>query len=118
MSEPAYTNLKNQIAQVAHRDDLSGQMNNFIKAAELLISARLGLVLEPLTSTSVDNTIVTNWPNLYVYASLISAYEFINEIDQANYYVGRLNEEIGMYYVTSPGTYTELVMGEPTDDGT
>jgi hypothetical protein len=107
-----YETLKAQIAQITHREDLEAQMDNFIGAANELIAVRLGITLEaPNADTQQYNDIFLNYPSLYLYASLISAYEFINEIDMADHYVARYENEITRYYITAGGSSPALVMG-------
>jgi hypothetical protein len=108
----ALDTLRAQIAQITHREDLDGQMDNFIGAANELISVRLGIDLEAPSDTTLQyNEIFLTYPNLYLYASLISAYEFINEIDMADHYVARYENEITRYYITAGGSSPTLVMG-------
>ena len=117
-----YTQLVAQIAQITHRDDLSPQMANFIGAANELINVRLSLNNEVPTAANTANDILINYYNLYLYAALISAYEFINEIDMAQHYIGRYENEIERYFITAAGGLSPtLVMGsdpEYTASGT
>ena len=117
-----YTQLVAQIAQITHRDDLSPQMDNFIGAANELINVRLSLNNEVPTAANTANDILVGYYNLYLYAALISAYEFINEIDMAQHYIGRYENEIERYFITAAGGLSPtLVMGsdpEYTASGT
>ena len=117
-----YTQLVAQIAQITHRDDLSPQMANFIGAANELINVRLSLNNEVPTEANTANDILVGYYNLYLYASLISAYEFINEIDMAQHYIGRYENEVERYFITAAGGLSPtLVMGsdpEYTASGT
>jgi len=73
-----YDKLVGQIASITHRTDLSGQMEGFVSAATELIAVRLSLVLETPTADNEPNSILLEYPNLYLYAALISAYEFMS----------------------------------------
>ena len=107
-----YTQLVAQIAQITHRDDLTSQMPNFVGAANELINVRLSLSNEVPTTANDANEILAGYPNLYLYASLISAYEFTNEIDMAQHYIARYENEIERYFITAAGGISPtLVMG-------
>ena len=107
-----YTQLVAQIAQITHRDDLTPQMPNFVGAANELINVRLSLSNEVPTTANDANEILAGYPNLYLYASLISAYEFTNEIDMAQHYIARYENEVERYFITAAGGISPtLVMG-------
>ena len=107
-----YTQLVAQIAQITHRDDLTPQMPNFVGAANELINVRLSLSNEVPTAANTANEILAGYPNLYLYASLISAYEFTNEIDMAQHYIARYENEVERYFITAAGGISPtLVMG-------
>ena len=107
-----YTQLVAQIAQITHRDDLKPQMPNFVGAANELINVRLSLSNEVPTAANNANEILASYPNLYLYASLISAYEFTNEIDMAQHYIARYENEVERYFITAAGGISPtLVMG-------
>jgi len=105
-----YDQLIARIAQVTHRSDLGPQMANFVQLATEQIEARLTVFLDP-PSPTVTNFILETQPALYLYAALVSAYEFINEGDQATYYHTRWLDEVDRYYVTSTSSNDTLVMG-------
>ena len=114
-----YTQLVAQIAQITHRDDLTSQMPNFVGAANELINVRLSLSNEVPTAANTANEILAGYPNLYLYASLISAYEFTNEIDMAQHYIARYENEIERYFITAAGGISPtLVMGADPFYGT
>jgi len=110
----AYTTLEQRIARITHRSDLSSQMAYFIDDANQMIQARLGLDLVTPSIFVSDNQVATDNINLYLYAGLISAYEYINEIDMAQHYRARWEDEVSTYYITSTsGRCPDLVMGKP-----
>ena len=87
-------------------------MPNFVGAANELINVRLSLSNEVPTTANDANEILAGYPNLYLYASLISAYEFTNEIDMAQHYIARYENEVERYFITAAGGISPtLVMG-------
>ena len=108
-----YQQLIVLIAQITHRDDLATQRQDFVDAANEMIETRLTLSLKAPGEDVDNNFVFTQQPYLYVYASLIGAYEFINEIDMAEYYTRRFDYLIEQYYINSKaGEVNSPVMGE------
>ena len=102
--------LSTRVAQITHRSDLAPQATNFADDATKKINRRLGLELEPLVDPTDTNEILTNYPLLYLYAALVSAFEYIHEGDAARMYNDRWLEEIDYQYITAPGTTEPIYM--------
>ena len=109
-----YEVLALRIAQITHRDDLGPYIPIFIFDANQMIEKRLSMTLNvPKSGGATDNPMLFTNPSLYLYASLVSAYEFINELEMADYYMKRFLEEIDYYYITDvSGQAPQPVMGE------
>ena len=110
-----YEVLAIRIPQITHRDDLLPQIPLFIYDANQMIENRLGMTLKrPESGVEPDNAVLESNLNLYLYGSLVSAYEFINELEMADYYMKKFLEEIDYYYITDvAGQAPTPVMGEP-----
>ena len=110
-----YEVLALRIPQITHRDDLGPYIPFFIYDANQMIENRLGMTLQrPESGIPSDNPVLISNPNLYLYGSLVGAYEFINELEMADYYMKRFLEEIDYYYITDvSGQAPQPVMGEP-----
>ena len=109
--------LKTQIAQILHRTDLSAQMDNFISDASERINRRFGIAL-PLP---VDpDSFAPGVYQLYLFGSLVSAHEFLNNGDNAKYYDDKWELEADRQNVLSPnsvldpyaGTFPVVTRGE------
>jgi len=96
-----YSQLKTLILQIAHRSDLNSQVAQFVQNAQDKINQRLTLALVPLVNPDDTDTILTQFPMLYVQAALISLYEFINEGELVQYYQGSWNDQVDQYNITS-----------------
>lgn len=99
-----YLELITQLAQIAHRGDLSAQMYNFVQAATEQINRRLTLELVPLVADADTNDILTKWPLLYQYAGMAALYEFTNDGDNVTFYLQRFWDECDSQNITAPGT--------------
>lgn len=104
-----YNALAGRIPAITHRDDLTAQMQSFIDAGNERINMRLGLDNPTPNSVDPDSAVLTDYFNMFLYASIIAAYEFINELDMALYYTQLFNGEIDKYFITS----VEAVPVEP-----
>lgn len=104
-----FDELYAKIADKCHRTDMTVRIPRFVDDARTMINLRLGLVLvPPLLPTDTDE-VLTDFPLLYFYAALAELYEFIEEYETGNYYVGKWNNEVDRYYITREGT-TPLVI--------
>lgn len=94
--------LKDRIAAILHRSDLSSQMDNFIGDAQQKIQRRFGVVLGAI------DPIPAGTETLFLTSALQSAYEHLNNGDNAVYYHDRFELEADRQNVTSPGTVTDV----------
>lgn len=99
--------LKTRIADILHRTDLSAQMDNFIDDARLKIERRFGVVLAAI------DPIPAGTENLFIYSALQSAYEHLNNGDNAIYCHERFELEADRQNVLNPGTITDNYATEP-----
>ena len=114
-----YDELITLIPQITHRSDLTPQLQNFINAANEKIETRITAQLQPPTAGIEPNSIFLDQPSLYLYGSLVSAYEFINEIDMAVYYSQRFEALLEQFYINSTaGASNTPVMGDYLYDDT
>jgi hypothetical protein len=93
--------LKDRIAAILHRSDLTTQMDDFIGDAQQKIERRFGITL-----ASID-PIPTGTETLFLLSSLQSAYEYLNNGDNAVYYHERFELEADRQNVLNPGTVTD-----------
>ena len=93
--------LKTRIAQVTHKSDLTGQMDNFLADALAKINERFGVALVQPTD-NVDYPTGTDL--LFLYAALVSAYEFTHNADAAAYYNEKYELWADRLNVLNPGT--------------
>lgn len=94
-------NLKARIAAILHRLDLTPQMDNFIGDAKLKIERRFGIRF-----TSIDQ-IPDQTEMLFLYAGLQSAYEHLNNGENAQYYFDKFELEADRQNVLAPGSVTD-----------
>lgn len=108
-----YGELKTRLAQIAHRSDLSSQMENFTQDATEKINRRFGLALAPLVEDSDANDVIKNWPLLYLYAALQSLNEFVNNGDNATYFGTLWENEANRQNITGASSATDGWNSEP-----
>jgi len=99
--------LKDRIAAILHRSDLTPQMDNFIADAQQRIERRFGIVLPAI------DPIPAGTETLFLTASLQSGYEHLNNGDNAGYYNQRWELEADRQNVLNPGTVTDNYAAEP-----
>lgn len=99
--------LKDRIAAILHRSDLTSQMDNFINDAKLRIERRFGIVL-PVIDPIPEGT-----ETMFLTSSLQSAYEHMNNGDNAIYYFDKFELEADRQNVLNPGTVTDNYAAEP-----
>ena len=115
---------RSAVARQLHRSDLDQDilggitdMTFFYEAATETINTRLGMDLIAPTDTNDANAVLLSHPALYKYGALVSAYEFINEVDMAQHFGARFEDEISRYYITDPaGSTPPLVMGYTAEE--
>jgi hypothetical protein len=99
-----YLELKNRIAQTTHRTDLTLQMDSFSDDATDKIRSRFSMAataLPYLRNDTDTNVILTEFPLLYVYASLKAAFEHLNNGDNAIYMRDMWEEEVSKQNITA-----------------
>ena len=101
------------VKRQTHRNDLDDLMVYFFGDATDMINNRLDLdLIAPLPDNS-ENAVLDSHPAMYRYAALVSAYEYINELDMADHFMQRFQEQASRYYVSDGQVQTvEIVMGE------
>jgi hypothetical protein len=97
--------LKDRIAAILHRSDLSAQMDNFIGDAQFKIERRYGITLAAI------DPIPPQTESLFLYSALESAYEHLNNGDNAKYYFDKFELEADRQNVLNPGTITDNFAG-------
>jgi hypothetical protein len=93
--------LKTRISEIIHRTDLQVKTQNFIYDAQNKIERRFGITFE-----SID-PIPDKTELLFLYASLVSAYEYLNNGDNAIYYSERFELEADRQNVLAPSSITD-----------
>jgi hypothetical protein len=87
-----YVELKTRLADILHRADLTGQMDNFVQDATERINARFGTAFPHLVLDTDTNAVLEapamapeqpDAKRLYIFASLVSAYTFTNDGENA-----------------------------------
>jgi len=106
-----YLELTQQLTQVSHRSDLQSQMYNFVQSATEKLNRRLNLSLVPLVADTDTNEILTDWPLLYLYASLAALYQYIEEGDNMSTYLQLWDGEVNQQNITAPGTEPLVMVG-------
>lgn len=102
--------LKTRIAQITHRNDLGPQLNNFIADANERINRRFGVAL---VVPADGDPLPAGTEQLYLFAAVTSAYEFLNNGDNARYYDQKWELEADRQNVLQPGTVTDNYAAEP-----
>jgi hypothetical protein len=99
--------LQNRLAGIAHRKDLTAQIPLFVEDARERINRRFSLELQPLSTQSSTNDVLTNFPLLYVYAAASSMFEYLNNGENAIYYDQKWETECARQNVLNPYTSTD-----------
>lgn len=99
--------LKDKLASILHRSDLTSQMDNFISDAQLKIQRRFGVVLAAIDPIPAGTEL------LFQLWALQSAYEHLNNGDNAKYYHELAELEADRQNVLQPGTETDNYASEP-----
>ena len=102
--------LKARIASVMHRNDMTNNIPNRIADATERINRRFGIAL---VNPVVDADPLPAPDLLYLYASLVSGYEHLNNGDNARYYAERWELEADREVVLNPGGVTDNYAAEP-----
>ena len=102
-----YDELIARMAAIAHRTDLTSQMQNFVNDANEKINRRFGLALVSPSPSAQTNDVLTSYPLLYLYGAMNSLYNYLDNQDNSRYYEMKLNQEFDEQNVTSPGTVTD-----------
>lgn len=102
--------LKTRIADITHRRDLTQQLDKFVAEANERINRRFGITL---TVPADADPLPAGTDQLYLYAGLTAAYEFLNNGDNARYYDQKWELEADRQNVLNPGTVTDNYAAEP-----
>ena len=100
-----YTGLQSAIEDWLDRSDLTDAIPNFIKLAESVLKRKFG----DLTSLSVGsptNWLLTSYPDIYLYASLLESAPYIK--DDARVALWKSEYEIRISQVRKPNTTSTL----------
>lgn len=100
-----YKELQDKMIAQSHRKDMAGLVPRFINEdARTRLNMRLGLALVPFTADADTNDILDAWPLLYFYAGMVALYNFIIEMETADYFESLYRAEVDSYYITRAGT--------------
>ena len=105
MESPAalgsYTLLRAHIAEKMDRDDLAGQIPNFIRMAEFWLRDKIfhpdaenGAGLVPLSDTNPSNWLLERRADIYVYAALLQAEAHIVNDERLSLWKAALDEAL------------------------
>lgn len=104
--------LNTRIQRTAHRTFAVADLANFVLDSTERINRRLNLQLvNPVVGTDT-NEVLTDYPLLYIYAALCSAYQHLNNGDNAIYYDGLWETECDRQNVTQAAS-TDVYATEP-----
>lgn len=99
--------LKQRLAGISHRSDLTNQLPLFVQDATERINRRFNLTLPNLVSDQDTNDVLTQFPLLYVYSASSSMFEYLNNGENAMYYDNKWEVECDRQNVLSPYTATD-----------
>ena len=99
--------LKQRLAGISHRSDLTNQLPLFVQDATERINRRFNLTLPELVSDLDTNAVLTQFPLLYVYSASSSMFEYLNNGENAMYYDNKWEVECDRQNVLSPYTATD-----------
>jgi hypothetical protein len=108
-----YGQLKARLVSVSHRTDLTASLPDFVEDARIKLNSRFGLTLAPFVADTDTNTVLTNFPLLYLYASLQALYEHLNNGDNAGYYKGLFDEQCSLQNITANSGATDPYYSSP-----
>ena len=95
-----YAGLVERLTALLHRSDLQADMPWFAQAATLRINRRFGLELDAPGPLIDSNEVLTQWPDLYVYAAAQAAFEHLNNGENAAYYQGAFEDASSRMNIT------------------
>jgi hypothetical protein len=101
--------MKTRIAEVMHRNDLTGQMANFMADAMERINRKFGVALV----LPADNEPLPAPDLLFLYAGLQAGYEFTNNGENAVFASDRFEQECRGQFLTGNGSATDQFAGVP-----
>lgn len=107
-----YAELQAKIIDQSHRKDQAQRVPGYIDDARTRLNLRLGLALVPLVNDTDTNEILTDWPLLYFYPAMRELYNFIIEMETANYFEQLYLNEVDRYYITRAGTEPLVITPE------
>lgn len=95
------TELKARIADITHKSNLTNQMDNFLADALAKVNERFGVAL---TQPNNNTDYPTGTDLLFLYAALVSAYEYLHNGDAAVYYADKFELWADRINVLNPGS--------------
>lgn len=105
MSYPmTYAQLRAKMIDQSHRKDMVARVPEFIEDARTRLNMRLGIALLPFINDDDTNDVLTRFPLLYFYAGMVALYNFIIEMETADYFEQLYRAEVDSYYITRAGT--------------
>jgi hypothetical protein len=84
-----------------------------VEDARIKLNSRFGLTLAPFVADTDTNTVLTNFPLLYLYAALQALYEHLNNGDNAGYYKGLFDEQCSLQNITANSGATDPYYSSP-----
>lgn len=99
-----YDQLTQRLILQSHRSDLSNNIPGFVEDARMKINQRLGLELVPMSASSDTNDVMLNNYLLYFYGALVSLYQYIVEMETADYFDQLFWQQCDSWHVTATGT--------------
>ena len=97
-----YGQLKARIASDLHRTDLGAQIPDFIESARIMINSRFDTSLAAFTSDSDTNDVLTQVPELYIYAALCEGYTWLHNGDAMATYLQKWEMLADRQNITNP----------------
>jgi hypothetical protein len=105
-----YTGLQAAIVDWIQRPDLTIEVPNFIKLAESKFAIKFKS-FTPLSSGSPTNSILTNYPDLYLYASLVEAATYLKDTVNLPVLQNELSTRLSLIRVTDTTTAFDTYAG-------
>lgn len=93
-----YTGLQAAIADWLNNSSITGAIPNFIRIAEEKFSIKFKS-FTPLSVGNPTNTILTNYPDVYLYGTLAEAATYLNDKESLSVWEGELNKRLSIIRV-------------------
>lgn len=108
-----YGELKAQVASYLHRTDLDAEIPDFIDRARERLNRRFLQHNPMFTHDSHTDPILTEWPDLYLYASLTEGYGFLHNGPAMSSWDIRFTREADHTNINHPGVATDVYTEPP-----